>query len=104
MAKSGGNYARRRGASYENEVVGWLRANGQPATKISSMYKTGPDLQAFDGRFVECRRRKGTYESVNKIVEELDGDASLYFTRLDGNNGDHVVVLYASTLLDLIGE
>ena len=99
-----GRHSREKGRRYENEIVGWLNAHGHLAKRISAMYQPGPDIQAFDGRFIEARIRKDKYESINKAVQELDGDASLYFTRLDGKPEDHIVVMWASTLLDLIDE
>ena len=99
-----GKHSRNKGRRYENEVVGWLRANSHPATRISAMYQPGPDVKAFDSRFIECRRRAANYQSLNTIKAELAGDASLYFTRLDGEPGDHLVVLWASTLMDLLDE
>ena len=99
----GGSSPQAKGVRYEKEVVDWLTAHGLPATKISMMYQDGADIAAFNGRHIEARRRAANYESINQIIVELDGDASLYFTRLDGET-DHVVVLYASTLLDLLDE
>ena len=98
-----GKHSRDKGRRYENEVVGWLNAQGHPTTRISAMYQTGPDIQLSD-LYIECRRRATNYQSLNTIVKELDGDASLYFTRLDNSTGDHLVVLWASTLIDMLEE
>jgi len=99
-----GKHSRNKGRRYENEVVGWLNANGFPAKRVSAMYQPGPDIEAFDGRFIECRVRASNYQSLNTAVKELDGDASLYFTRLDHETGAHLVVLWASTLLDMLDD
>jgi hypothetical protein len=71
--------------------------------KISGMYLPGPDLKWRD-LYVECRKRgRGTgYQSMNKIVWELDGDASVYVTALD--YGDDFVVMRLTTLLDLLDQ
>lgn len=98
-----GKHSRDKGRRYENEVVGWLMAHGFNAKRISAMYQTGPDIEAFGGRYIECRLHE-TFESMNVIMSELDSDASLYFTRPEGQRGDHLVILWASTLLDLIDE
>ena len=90
------NSQRRKGADYERLV-----AKVMGATKISGMYLPGPDLR-WREVYVECRRRKDTYQSMNTIVRELDGDASLYVTALD--RGDSFVVMRLDTLLDLIDE
>ena len=87
---------RRKGAVYERKIAGLLGAE-----KISGMYLPGPDLR-WNGYYVECRKRKDTYQSMNVIVQELDGDAALYVTALD--RGDNFVVLRLSDLLDLIDE
>lgn len=101
-----GKHSRDKGRRYENEVVGWLNAHGHRANRVSAMYQSGPDIRihSLDGRYAECRIRKANYESLNQAVIALDGDASLYFTRMDHQTGDHLVVLWATTLLDLINE
>ena len=93
-----GKPSRDKGAAYERKVAVLMGA-----TKVSGYYLPGPDL-TFRGRYVECRKRgKGTgYQSMNQIVHELDGDASLYVTALD--YGDDFVVLRLTDLLDLIDE
>ena len=99
-----GRHSRDKGRRYENEVVGWLTAHGFPAARISEMYKPGPDIIALDDRYIEARRKASNYQSLAAIEKELEGDADLYFTRLDHRPGDHLVVLWATTLLDLIDE
>ncbi len=87
---------RRKGRRAENEAAALLGG----AERISEAGSSGPDLR-WRGRFVEVRRRE-SFQSMNQIVGELDGDASLYMTRT--NRGDWYGVLRIVDLLDLLDE
>lgn len=95
-----GKMQRDKGRGYELEVRDSL-ASFSPATRISEAGISVPDLQWLD-RYVECRRRADTYQSMNRITAELQGDAALYVTRLD--RGPSYVVMTLDTLLDLLEE
>ncbi len=88
-----------KGARGENELVGVLRGNGYQAEKVSRMYRSGPDVEAFDGRVIEVKRR------ANPISKQLEGwleDVNLVAVRAD--RGEWHVWLKLSELLDLIDE
>ena len=87
---------RRKGRRAELEAAAILGG----AERISEAGSPGPDLR-WRGRFVEVRRRE-SFQSMNQIVGELDGDAALYMTRL--SRGDWFGVLRIDTLLDLLDE
>ena len=50
------------------------------ATKISRMYKPGPDLQMPDGRWVEVKARADGFKQLYKW---LDDDASILALKAD---------------------
>ncbi len=90
---------REKGRRAENEFVGVLRANGYQAKRISAMYQPGPDVEAFDGRVVEVKRR------ANVVSQQLEGwlqDVNMVAVRAD--RGEWHVWLTLDTLLDLIDE
>lgn len=95
-----GLHSRRKGRSYELEVRAELMTYA-PAERTSEAGISVPDLRWLE-RYVECRIRSDQYESMAKIQSELDGDASLYVTRLD--RGHSLAVLRLDTLLDLLAE
>ena len=90
---------RRKGAAGENELVGYLRAHGFEAKKISAMYKEGADVEAFNGRLVEIKRRA---KPPSAVIEKWLSDVNLVAYRAD--RGDWRVVMPLSELLDLLEE
>ncbi len=93
------NSQRRKGARGENELVGYLRAHGFVAEKISAMYQSGADVEAFNGRVIEVKRRS------NPVSKQLEGwleDVNLVAVRAD--RGEWHVWLKLDELLDLIEE
>jgi Holliday junction resolvase len=88
-----------KGARGENELVGYLRAHGFVAKKISAMYQPGADVEAFNGRVIEVKRRS------NPVSKQLEGwleDVNLVAVRAD--RGEWHVWLKLDELLDLIEE
>lgn len=92
-----GSASRRKGANGEREAARLLPS----ATKISGMYLHGPDLQWLD-RYVEVKRRRDAYQSLNTAAQYLDDDAGIYMTRLDRK--PWLMILHRDTMLDMIGE
>ena len=93
------NSQRRKGARGENELVGYLRAHGFDAEKISGMYKEGADVTAFNGRVLEVKRR------ANPVSRQLEGwleDVSMVVVRAD--RGEWMCFLRLDELLDLLDE
>lgn len=91
-----GRRSRDKGARGERELASLLPG----ARKVSTMYGRGHDVR-WRGYDIEVRRRKDTYESMNRIEHELQ-DSELYATRLD--YGEWFLVMRPDTLLDLIGD
>ena len=93
------NSQRRKGARGENELVGYLRAHGFDAEKISGMYKEGADVEAFGGRVLEVKRR------ANPVSRQLEGwleDVNMVVVRAD--RGEWHVWITLNEMLDLIDE
>lgn len=95
---SGGKHSRRKGRRGENEAVELL---GGDARRISEAGTTGPDIQ-WRSRYGEVRRRRDTYQSLNRITAEFDGDTSFYLTRLD--RGPWIFVAPLHEVLDMLEE
>ena len=92
-----GKSQRRKGREGENELVGYLHAHGYQAKRISAMYQSGADVEAFDGRVIEVKRRE------NPVSKQLEGwleDVNLVAVRAD--RGEWHMWLTLDTLLDLI--
>ena len=90
---------RRKGNSGENEFVGYLRAHGHAAEKISAMYKEGPDVQCFNNRYAEIKRRANV---PSVLLESWLKDVNLVAYRVDRQ--EWTVVIRLTELLDLLEE
>ncbi len=93
------NSQRRKGNRGENELVGYLRAHGYQAQKVSAMYRPGPDVEAFGGRVIEVKLRANP---ISKKLHDLAQDVNMVVTRADRD--DWYCYLKLSELLDLIDE
>ena len=91
-------HSRRKGRRGENEAVAML---GGDAERISEGGSSGPDVK-WRGRYGEIRRRRDTYQSMNRIVAEFDGDTSFYVTRLD--RGQWIFIAPLHVILDMLDE
>ena len=90
---------RRKGAAGENELVGYLRAHGHKAEKISAMYKEGPDVEAFNGRLWEVKRRANApSQTIKKWMRDVAG------TIWREDREEWIVALPLTQLLDLLDE
>ena len=94
-----GKSQRIKGARGENELVGYLRAHGHPAEKISAMYQPGADVVTFNGRTVEVKRRA---KPPSAVIEKWLSDVNLVAYRAD--RGEWIVVVRLSEMLDLLEE
>ena len=88
-----------KGARGENELVGYLRAHGHPAEKISAMYQPGADVETFNKRLVEVKRRS---KPPSQVIEKWLSDVNLVAYRTD--RGEWTIVLRLTELLDLLDE
>lgn len=93
-----GKRSRRKGRQGENEIVKLL---GDDAKRVSEAGSPGPDVW-WNGHYIEVRRRKEGYESMNVITSELEGEATLYMTRLDRK--PWYVTLKLAVLQDMLDE
>jgi hypothetical protein len=93
-----GNHSRSKGRRFENEVVGYLNANGIQARRISEAGLTGPDIEAFGGRMVEAKIRN----QIPAIIRKALRDASIFVFRED--RGPMLVCMEMTELLDLLDE
>ena len=92
-----GKHSRDKGSAYERKIAGMLPG----ARKISRMYAPGPDLE-WNDRYIECKKRKDTYLSMNQMIKYLEDDTDIVVTALDYKT-DYAILEWA-TLLDLIEE
>ncbi len=88
---------RRKGQTGELEAAKVLPG----AQKISKMYVPGPDL-LWNNYYVEVKRRRDMYQSMNTIAAYLDTDSQIYMTRLDRKGW--LVVMAPDTLLDMLDD
>lgn len=91
---------RDKGRRYELEVRDSL-SSFSPAYRTSEAGMPVPDLFWMD-RYVECRIRGKKHESLAKAHQELQGDASLYVTRVDRE--ESLVVMTLAGFLDLLDD
>jgi hypothetical protein len=70
-----GKPSRDKGARRERELAELLGA-----TKVSGMYKVGPDLVMPDGRYVEVKSRKNGWVQLHRWLED---DASILCLKAD---------------------
>ena len=90
---------RRKGAGGENELVAYLRAHGHKAEKISAMYQPGADVETFNNRLVEVKRRS---KPPSAVIEQWLTDVNLVAYRAD--RGEWRIVMPLTELLDLLEE
>lgn len=90
--------SRRKGRRFENEVVGYLRAHGYNAERISEAGLPGPDIQAFGGRFIEAKIR----ERIPQLIRNALRDAQVFVFRED--RGPMLVCMELDELLDMLDE
>ena len=95
-----GKAQRDKGRRYELEVRDAL-ASFSPAQRTSEAGIPVPDI-FWMNRYVECRIRGKQHESLAKAAKELQGDASLYVTRVD--RGESLVVMTLDGFLDLLDD
>ena len=91
-----GKHSRTKGRRFENEVVGYLTANGYPAKRISEAGLPGPDIETFGGRQCEAKIR----QLIPAFIRTGLRDARIFFFREDG--GPIMVAMEADELLDLL--
>ena len=94
-----GKSQRRKGMRGENEFVGYLKAHGYKAKKISGMYKAGPDVEAFGGRVIEVKRRANP---VSQLLTNWLRDVNMVAVRTDYDVWHVWITL--DELLDLIED
>ena len=94
-----GAHSRRKGRTGENELVGYLRANGHAAKRVSEAGSPGPDIEAFNHRLLEVKRRSNV---PSQTIEKWLSDVNLVAYRAD--NQEWTIVCRLSELLDLLEE
>lgn len=94
-----GKMSQDKGRRAENELVGILRANGIKAERVSRPYAPGPDIVAFNGRYIEAKRRS---EPISKTLHSYARDVAIVATRADNDEWYLYIPLYEA--LDIIGE
>ena len=90
---------RNKGRRGENELVGYLAAHQFPAKRISESGSPGPDIEAFNGRMVEVKRRANP---PSLQIEAWLQDVNLVAYRAD--HGEWRIVMPLTELLDLLDE
>lgn len=88
-----------KGRRGENELATILTEHGYPAERISAPYKQGPDLEAFNGRTVEVKRRAKLPATLKKWTR----DAQVVAIRED-YDAEWWVFLSLNELCDLLDE
>ena len=90
--------SRRKGRRFENEVVGYLRAHGYHAERVSEAGLPGPDIQAFGGRYIEAKIR----ERIPQLIRNALRDVPIFMFRED--RGPIIVAMELDELLDMLEE
>ena len=87
--------SRRKGRRFENEVVGYLRAHGYHAVRVSEAGLPGPDIETFGGRTCEAKIR----QLIPSFIRTGLRDAPIFFFRED--HGPIMVAMELDELFDL---
>ena len=94
--------SRRKGRRFENEVVGYLKAHGYHAERVSEAGLPGPDIRAFGGRYIEAKIRKDEKDITPRMVIKALRDVAMFIFRLD--RGPILVAMELDELLDMLEE
>ena len=95
-----GAHSRTKGRRFENEVVGYLKAHGYQAERISEAGLAGPDITAFGGRMIEAKIR--SRDAFPSLIRKGLRDAQMFIFRED--RGPMIIAMELDELLDLLEE
>lgn len=108
-----GTMSRRKGATYERDVVAHLRAAGRPHVerRIAGMAADRGDITGWPGVVVECKNRKaidlaGFVDQLEAEIAEADADTGVVIVKRSGvgDVGRHYAVMPVDRWLALMTE